>query len=137
MKNTNKKLHANIVDAESGLEIWVDSEYLPERSEPAKQRFVFSYTITIKNQGVESSQLLSRYWRITDANEHVHEIEGEGVVGKQPILEPGQHFTYTSGTAIATPVGSMQGHYVMKKNSGEQFNVSIDPFRLANPSIIH
>ncbi|GAA3910206.1 Co2+/Mg2+ efflux protein ApaG [Litoribacillus peritrichatus] len=137
MSNFNQKPQANNVHTESGIEIWVDTEYLPERSEPQKERYIFSYTVTIKNKGTQTTQLLSRYWHIMDANEQIHEVEGVGVVGKQPTLAPGQHFSYTSGTSLATPVGSMQGHYVMKSADGDEFNVTIAPFRLSNPSLIH
>lgn len=119
------------------IEISVKTQYIKEQSEPQKDRFVFAYTITITNKGNETVQLLSRYWKIYDGNEKTHEVEGEGVVGKQPKLAPGENFSYTSGTAIATPVGQMEGHYVMETINGEQFQAPIPAFNLAYQAMIH
>ncbi|OBU17713.1 Co2+/Mg2+ efflux protein ApaG [Photobacterium aquimaris] len=115
----------------------VVSHYLAEQSQPDQQRYVFSYTITIKNLGRGSAQLLTRYWLITDANGKKLVIEGEGVVGKQPHINAADEFTYTSGTIIETPVGVMQGQYTMEDQAGNNFKVEVAPFRLAMPNILH
>lgn len=119
------------------IDIQVKTQFVEEQSDPAKERFVFAYTITITNQGNEPAQLLSRYWKIVDGNEEVHEVEGEGVVGHKPNLAPGEEFTYTSGTAIATPVGHMEGYYVFKREDDSQFIAPIPAFRLAHSAMIH
>ena len=110
------------------IEVSAESLYLAEHSEPEEERFVFAYTITIRNVGDVAAQLLSRHWVITDANGNVEEVRGEGVVGKQPRLEPGEGFQYTSAAAIATPVGSMQGSYQMQAEDGEAFDAEIPVF---------
>jgi len=119
------------------IEIQVKTQYIEEQSEPSKDRFVFAYAVTIKNNSDETVQLLSRYWKILDGNEHIHEVEGEGVVGQKPVLEPGKDFSYTSGTAIATPVGQMEGHYILEDQQGSSFEVKIPTFRLAHQAMIH
>jgi len=112
--------------------------YNPDQSEPEKHRYAFSYQITIHNRDNEQQvQLLSRYWLITDANGKKIEVQGDGVVGKQPVIKAGKNFEYTSGVVLDTPVGVMQGHYVMCNASGEEFQVPIPPFRLALPNIVH
>ncbi|SMY37573.1 CO2+/MG2+ efflux protein ApaG [Photobacterium malacitanum] len=115
----------------------VVSHYLAEQSQPDQQRYVFSYTITIKNLGRGNAHLLTRYWLITDANGKKLVIEGEGVVGKQPHINAADEFTYTSGTIIETPVGVMQGQYTMEDQAGNKFKVEVAPFRLAMPNILH
>ena len=115
----------------------VVSHYLAEQSQPELQRYVFSYTITIKNLGRGSALLLKRYWLITDANAKKLVIEGEGVVGQKPHINANDEFTYTSGTVIETPVGVMQGQYTMEDDTGNVFKVEIAPFRLAMPNILH
>ncbi len=115
----------------------VVSHYLAEQSQPDQQRYVFSYTITIKNLGRGSAHLLTRYWLITDANGKKLVIEGEGVVGQQPHINATDEFTYTSGTIIETPVGVMQGQYTMEDEVGNRFKVEVAPFRLAMPNILH
>lgn len=115
----------------------VVTHYIEEQSEPDNQRYVFSYTITIRNLGKGSAKLLSRYWLITDANGKRLVIEGEGVVGDQPEIKMNEEYTYTSGTIIETPLGVMQGHYVMGTEDGETFNAEVSPFRLAIPNILH
>jgi ApaG protein len=114
----------------------VETSYLDEQSSPSEQRYVFSYTITIRNEGQRSAQLLTRHWIITDANGKVKEVRGEGVVGEQPHLEPGQGFRYSSGAVLETPVGTMQGSYQMIDAEGQQFDTPIAPFRLAIPGIL-
>jgi ApaG protein len=115
----------------------VVSHYLAEQSQPELQRYVFSYTITIKNLGRGSALLLKRYWLITDANAKKLVIEGEGVVGQKPQINANDEFTYTSGTVIETPVGVMQGQYTMEDDAGNAFRVEVAPFRLAMPNILH
>lgn len=117
--------------------ISVQTAYLPEQSEPDAERFVFSYTITIRNDGAVSARLLNRHWVITDANGEVQEVRGEGVVGEQPYLRPGESFRYTSGTVLATPVGSMEGEYEMVGDDGERFLAPIAPFSLSVPRTLH
>ena len=97
---------------------------------------MFAYTITIRNEGQMPAKLLSRHWLITDANGKVQEVRGEGVVGEQPHLHPGQGFRYSSGTVIETPVGAMEGRYSMKADDGYEFDAPIAPFRLAMPGVL-
>jgi len=112
-------------------------QYLPEQSEPEAERYVFAYTITIQNTGSIASQLISRHWLITDANEEVQEVRGLGVVGQQPLLQPGERFEYTSGASLKTPVGTMRGSYQMVAEDGTQFEVEIPEFALAMPRVLH
>lgn len=111
--------------------------YIPEQSDEAANRYVFSYTITISNTGQAPAQLISRHWLITDAHDKVQEVRGLGVVGEQPFLKPGESFEYTSGTAIATPVGAMKGSYQMVAEDGTQFEAEIPEFILAVPRVLH
>ncbi len=124
----------DVTDYKIGVE--VQTQYLPEQSDPKQQRFVFSYTITIRNEGSVPAKLLNRHWIITDANGEVQEVRGEGVVGEQPHLLPGQGFRYSSGAVLKTPVGSMQGSYGMLADDGAQFDAPIAPFRLAKPGVL-
>ncbi len=125
------------IDTEYNTMVDVETEYLPEQSAPEHSRYVFSYTITIRNEGTMPAKLLTRHWVITDAEGKVQEVHGEGVVGEQPYLKPGDGFRYTSGTMIETPVGSMQGTYQMVADDGVEFNAVIQPFTLATPNTIH
>ena len=111
--------------------------YIPEQSDPDSGRYVFAYTITIKNTGSITAQLISRHWIITDANDQVQEVRGLGVVGEQPLLKPDESFEYTSGTAIATPVGTMRGSYQMVAEDGLQFDAPIPEFTLSMPRVLH
>ena len=111
--------------------------YIPEQSDPDNGRCVFAYTITIKNTGSVTAQLISRHWIITDANNRVEEVRGLGVVGEQPLLKPDESFEYTSGTAIATPVGTMRGSYQMVAEDGLQFDAPIPEFTLSMPRVLH
>ncbi len=111
--------------------------YLPEQSDEARDRFVFSYTINISNHGNIAARLLSRHWIITDAFNHVQEVKGPGVVGEQPLLHPKQSFEYTSGTVLPTPVGTMHGSYQMIADDGVQFDVEIPKFTLSVPRVLH
>ncbi|MDC0611800.1 Co2+/Mg2+ efflux protein ApaG [Vibrio sp.] len=119
------------------IKIQVHTKYIPEQSTPDEKRYVFSYTITIKNLSREHVQLLSRRWLITDANGKQITVEGDGVVGEQPVIQANDEYTYTSGTAIETPVGVMQGHYIMHDASDSEFIAEIEPFRLCIPNILH
>jgi ApaG protein len=111
--------------------------FIPDQSDDSANRYVFSYTITIANTGQVPAQLISRHWLITDANDKVQEVRGLGVVGEQPFLKPGESFEYTSGTAIATPVGAMKGSYQMVAEDGTQFEAEIPEFILAVPRVLH
>ena len=111
----------------------VQPDYLDDQSEPEEHRFMWSYRVEIENEGSESVQLRSRYWRITDAFGRVQEVRGLGVVGEQPVLEPGEKYEYTSGTPLSTPSGIMVGDYQMQSKSGELFNVNIPAFSLDSP----
>jgi ApaG protein len=115
------------------VRVQVRTEYLPERSAPPRRQWFFAYRIRIANEGNETIQLLTRHWVITDANGHVEEVNGDGVVGEQPVLDPGDAFEYTSGCPLTTPFGSMQGEYRMVSVLGEQFDVQIPPFVLRVP----
>ena len=123
--------------APNPISISVQTAYLPEQSEPEAERFVFSYTITIRNDGPGPARLLNRHWVITDANGEVQEVRGEGVVGEQPYLRPGESFRYTSGTVLATPVGSMEGEYEMVADNGDRFLAPIAAFSLSVPRTLH
>ncbi len=116
-----------------GIRVSVRSQYLPERSAPGRRQFVFAYTVTIANEGEEVAQLRTRHWIITDAEGEVQEVKGDGVVGAQPVLRPGQQFEYTSGCALRTPHGTMEGSYQMVTPTGDRFDARIAPFTLARP----
>ena len=118
------------------IRVEVETSYVDEQSDPNERRYVFSYTITIRNEGPAPARLLTRHWIITDANGKVQEARGDGVVGEQPHLKPGQGFRYTSGAVIETPVGAMQGTYEMIDDAGRRFDAPIQPFRLAMPGIL-
>ena len=113
------------------------SAFIPDQSDEDKDRYVFAYTITIKNTGTVGAKLLTRHWIITDARNQVQEVKGEGVVGEQPFLKPGESFEYTSGASIATPVGTMRGAYHMVAEDGTRFEASIPEFALAMPRVLH
>ena len=118
------------------IRVEVETSYVDEQSDPNERRYVFSYTITIRNEGAVPARLLTRHWIITDANGKVQEARGDGVVGEQPHLKPGQGLRYTSGAVIETPVGAMQGTYEMVDDDGQRFDAPIQPFRLAMPGIL-
>jgi len=113
------------------------TQYLPEQSDEAAGRYVFAYTITIRNVGNVTAQLISRHWIITDSQGLVQEVRGLGVVGAQPVLRPGDSHEYTSGTAIATPVGTMRGSYQMTAEDGSLFDAPIPEFTLSVPRVLH
>jgi len=111
--------------------------FIPDQSDADSGRYVFAYTITITNSGEVPAQLVSRHWIITDADAQVQEVRGAGVVGEQPYLLPQESFEYTSGTAIATPVGTMRGSYQMVAEDGTKFDVPIPEFTLSMPRVLH
>lgn len=119
------------------IEVRVVPAYIPEQSAPAESRFVFSYTITIRNAGSLPAKLISRHWIIADANGQEREVRGDGVVGEQPHLDPGEDFSYTSGAVLETPVGSMRGSYQMLAADGMTFDAPIPVFTLALPRTLH
>ena len=119
------------------VQIGVETLFIDEQSQPQNDRYVFAYTITIENVGTMAAQLMTRHWIITDANGKVQEVRGEGVVGEQPHLQPGEAFSYTSAAMIETPVGSMQGSYQMIADDGVEFDAPIDPFNLSVPRTLH
>src|SRR5687767_10968245 len=113
------------------------TQYLADQSDEATGRYVFAYTITIRNTGTVTAQLISRHWIITDAQGLVQEVRGLGVVGAQPVLKPGESHEYTSGTAIATPVGTMRGTYQMTADDGHRFDAPIPEFTVSVPRVLH
>jgi len=119
------------------ISIDVKTTYVESQSEPEAGRYVFAYTITIRNTGGMPAKLLNRHWVITDSNGKVQEVRGEGVVGEQPHLQPGEGFRYTSGTMLETPVGSMEGSYEMLADDGTRFEAPIAPFSLSMPRTLH
>lgn len=119
------------------VQVVAQVKHLAEQSDEADNRFVFSYTITLTNNGESTVQLLSRHWIITDSNNQVQEVRGQGVVGEQPVLKPGQSFGYTSGTVLSTPVGTMTGSYQMVAEDGTKFDAPIPQFVLSVPRVLH
>lgn len=124
-------------ETKNRIEVDVETTYIEEQSSPDLNRYVFAYTITIRNEGDAAAKLLTRHWIINDANGNVQEVHGEGVVGEQPYLKPGESFQYTSGTVIETPVGSMEGSYQMLSEDGKPFNAAIPAFTLSLPNKLH
>lgn len=125
------------VTTTNGIRVEVVSAYLPERSSPRQRQYLFAYHVTIANVGEETAQLQSRRWVITDGNGEVQTVEGPGVVGEQPVLEPGTTFDYTSFCPLTTAFGTMHGHYVMIRPGGESFEAQIAPFMLAVPNAVN
>ncbi len=123
--------------AKHQIAITVRTQFLDEQSEPEQARYVFAYTITIENQGEVAAQLISRHWVITDEMGKVQEVRGDGVVGEQPHLNPGESFEYTSGAVLETSLGTMQGSYHMQADDGLQFDAFIAPFTLSVPRTLH
>jgi len=119
------------------IQVSTQVEYIPDQSSEEQDRYVFAYTITITNTGSIAAQLISRHWIITDATNSVQEVRGLGVVGEQPLLKPGESFEYTSGSAIATPVGTMKGSYQMVAEDGTKFDAQITEFTLSMPRVLH
>jgi ApaG protein len=124
-------------EKQHGIAVSSQTQYLPDQSDEPGGRYVFAYTITIRNAGTTAAQLISRHWVITDAQGLVQEVRGMGVVGAQPVLQPGETFEYTSGTSIATPVGTMRGSYQMIAVDGTRFEAAIPEFTLSVPRVLH
>lgn len=120
-----------------GIRVAVRSFYIQDQSAPEQNRYVFAYTVTIRNSGTVAARLLTRHWIITDANGKVEEVRGEGVVGEQPYLKPGEGFQYTSGAVLETPVGAMRGSYQMVADDGTRFDAPIPSFSLSVPRVLH
>lgn len=121
----------------NSIKVDVETRYIEEQSNPEQNYYVFAYTITIQNEGNQSAQLMTRHWVITDSNQKVQEVRGDGVVGEQPMLKPGEQFVYTSGTMLETSVGTMKGSYQMIADDGSNFDATIDEFVLSTPRVLH
>lgn len=119
------------------IKVTVETDYIPDQSLPEQCRYVFAYTITIANTGAAAARLLRRHWTITDANNKVQEVHGDGVVGQQPHLLPGEVYQYTSGAVLETPIGCMQGNYDMLADDGVEFAATIPLFSLNMPRALH
>ena len=126
-----------MADKKHEIKITARTAFIPEQSDVNGGRYVFAYTITIRNTGTVAAQLISRHWVITDAQGLVQEVRGMGVVGSQPLLQPGERFEYTSGASIATPVGTMRGSYQMVATDGTRFEAAIPEFTLSVPRVLH
>ena len=124
-------------ESQCDIKVKVATSYIDDQSEPDADRYVFAYTITISNSGDIAAKLMSRHWVITDANGKVQEVNGDGVVGEQPHLNPGEEFRYSSGAVLETPVGAMQGMYRMQADDGFGFDAPIAPFTLAVPGLLN
>lgn len=125
------------MESSSPIAIEVETRYIEEESLPEENRYVFAYTITIRNRGDIPARLLRRHWEITDGNGRMQEVDGDGVVGEQPYLRPGEAFRYTSGVILETPVGSMAGHYQMVDDNDREFDAAIPQFSLSRPQALH
>ncbi len=119
------------------IKVSVDTTYLESQSDKSDDRYVFAYTVTIQNNGDVPAKLLTRHWVITDSNGKIQEVRGDGVVGEQPHLKPGEGFQYTSGTMLETPVGTMHGSYQMQADDGTEFDAEIELFTLSAPRVLH
>ncbi len=119
------------------IEVSPMPQFIPEQSDPENDRYIFAYTFTIRNIGEVPAQLVSRHWIITDGNNEIQEVRGLGVVGKQPLLQPGESFQYTSGSSLTTPIGTMKGTYQMVAEDGTHFEAEIPEFVLATPRALH
>lgn len=128
-----------MTNRDSRYQIHVEAvpQFLADESDPDSERYVFAYTITVENTGEVPAQLISRHWIITDADLRIQEVRGEGVVGEQPVLKPGERFQYTSGCALNTPFGSMKGSYQMRAADGTEFEATIPEFSLSGPRTLH
>lgn len=126
-----------MTDNPKKIQVEVKPAYIAGQSDPGNNHYVFSYTVTIRNEGDQPAKLLTRHWIITDGDGQVQEVKGEGVIGEQPYLKPGEGFQYTSGTFMSTPVGTMQGSYQMVADDGEKFDAVIPSFTLAVPNVLH
>lgn len=119
------------------IQVEAVAEFIPAQSDPERNRYVFAYHITVKNAGTIGAQLLTRHWVITDGTGTTQEVKGDGVIGEQPALSPGEQFRYTSGSVLETPVGTMHGSYQMIAEDGNRFEAPIPPFTLAIPRVLH
>ncbi len=119
------------------IQVSVKTHYIPEQSDPTDQRFVYAYTITIRNQSEDPAQLISRHWLITNGDNSTQEVRGEGVVGEQPHLAPGEEYTYTSGVVLETEFGTMEGSYQMRTANGDMFDAPVPAFALVPPHALH
>jgi len=138
MENKDQPLHASASEAiTNNVRVEVESQFVPDRSQPFEQLWHFMYTVRITNEGDDNVQLISRHWYITDGDHHVQEVKGLGVVGQQPVLKPGEKFEYTSGASIPTPVGTMRGAYQMVGEDGKTFEATIPSFTLSVPRTLH
>ena len=126
-----------MADKKYDISVAARTAFIPDQSSVESGRYVFAYTITITNTGTVPAQLVSRHWVITDSNNQVQEVRGDGVIGEQPLLRPNESFQYTSGTAIATPVGTMRGSYQMVAEDGVRFDAPIPEFMLSMPRVLH
>ena len=126
-----------MADTKHEITVSARTAFIPDQSDAQSGRYVFAYTITITNTGSVPAQLISRHWIITDSNNQVQEVRGLGVIGEQPLLRPNESFEYTSGTAIATPVGTMRGSYQMVAEDGVRFDAPIPEFTLSMPRVLH
>ncbi|HXF67710.1 MAG TPA: Co2+/Mg2+ efflux protein ApaG [Burkholderiales bacterium] len=126
-----------MADKKYEITVRARSAFIPEQSDVENGRYVFAYTITITNTGTVAAQLIARHWIITDANHQVQEVRGAGVVGEQPVIRPNESFQYTSGAALATPVGTMRGSYYLIAEDGVQFDAPIPEFTLSVPRVLH
>lgn len=133
----NLKLPSTLVLPSHGIEVEVTPAYVGEQSEPWNNRYLFIYNVRIRNEGDIGSRLTGRHWIVYDADGNIEEVKGTGVVGEQPFLSPGDSYTYTSGTVLATPVGCMHGSYQFVTESGEEFEAEIPAFSLAAPHTLH
>ena len=122
---------------QNNIQVDVETRYIEEQSNPEQNFYVFAYTITIQNKGEQAAQLLTRHWVITDSNQKIQEVRGDGVVGEQPLLKPGEQFVYTSGTMLETSVGTMKGSYQMLADDGSHFDATIEEFVLSTPRVLH
>ncbi len=128
---------ADVPDTPYQFSITVQARYLPEQSDPDDERFAFAYTVTVTNTGTVAAQLISRHWIIRDERDEIVEVKGLGVVGRQPLLRPGERFEYTSGSQLATPTGSMHGSYFFVAEDGHRFDQPIAEFALVGPRTLH
>jgi ApaG protein len=126
-----------MADTRYEITVTAETQYVPDQSNESQSRFVFAYTITLVNTGSVPAQLISRHWIITDSSNQVQEVRGLGVVGAQPLIKPGETYRYSSGTAIATPVGTMRGSYQMVAEDGTTFDAPIPQFTLSMPRVLH
>lgn len=123
--------------SEYPIKVSVKTQYIDDQSRPKDEQFVYAYTISIENEGDRPAQLMSRHWHITDAKDNQQEVQGLGVVGEQPLIEPGESYSYTSGVVLKTTTGTMSGTYFMRFKDGEEFEAEIPTFALVKPSALH